>query len=137
MLGSCFFELGFEPLRVVEIPAFLEREIAELLFVFQVRLELDPVRIDVDKFAATFGVEGGFELRDAQQTPPGAAKGLDECAFVRRWGPNFKVVRQVFVAVAVIAGEQDGASSKGGLECVLRGDLLAAGPLGNDLTRYV
>ena len=64
------------------------------------------------QFDAAFGVDGGFEVEDAVETPGGIVDGLDEAAFFE--GDGFELedvgVEAGLIGVGVIGIEQDGVA---------------------------
>ena len=107
---------------------FLELQIAELLFVDEVRFEFDHAGLSVGWFggeflgelAAAAGIEGEFESGDAAETPIGIGDRLNQLGFADADGLEFadEAINILFVGGGIVGGQQDGAAGEGGFESV-------------------
>ena len=115
-------------------------QIAELLFVKEVRFEFDQARLGFggfgDEFLGELGaaasVEGEFESGDAAETPVGIGDRLNELGFADADGLEFAdaTLDVLFVGGGIVGGKQDGAASEGGFQGVDRGLGFAFGGAG-------
>ncbi len=113
----------------------LELQVAELLFVFEMRIEIDQgaaeggfgFRVSFGEFVSAAGVDGGFETGDALQAPLRIGHGLDEFGFTQADGLVFPLVggNEFAVGIRVVGGEKDGAAGESGFDGVHGGDALA------------
>jgi hypothetical protein len=112
--GGVFFALATQT-------AFLDLEVAKLLFVGEKGFEIDEAGANCGifvgklfgKFVAAASVDGHFESGDALQAPIGIGKRLDESGFAQTDGAEFGliVLNVTLILSGIVCGEQHGATS--------------------------
>jgi len=81
-LGLRSFEFGFQARRIAREAALLQEEIAQLFLVLEVDLGFEQVRLNIYQFRPSFGINRGFQIRNAQQAPPSVGQQSHERPFV-------------------------------------------------------
>ncbi len=133
-------EFGHFLIEAAVEAGFLELEIAQLLFVFEVDVQFDEAGaegkivfgVGFGELVAAAGVDGHFEAGDALQTPLGIGQGLDEFGFTQAGGAVFGFIggEMRAIGIGVVAGKEDGTAGQPGFDGVQRRDafpFLAAG----------
>ncbi len=127
--------------RVAAVEAgLLQLEIAELLFVAEMDLEVDErdafglreVRVHFGGFVTAAGVEGEFKGGDAGEPPLSVGERLDELGFAGCGGLVIVVVSGEVLAVGfgVVGGQEDGAAGESSPNSIHGGNALAFGCAG-------
>jgi hypothetical protein len=121
-------KLGGIFLALTPQPAFLDLEIAQLLFVVQEGVHLDQTGLErglticelVSELDAAVGKDGHFESGNASDTPGSVGERSHELGFTRTDGLEFgeEFGDVLFVAGGVFSREKNGAAGKTGLDCV-------------------
>ena len=101
---------------------FLDMKVAEFFLVTFGNFQLDETLALIFRdfgeteleFNAAFGVEGGFEVEDAVETPGGIVNGLDEAALFE--GDRFELldvsVEALLVGIGIVGIEQDSVAGE-------------------------
>ncbi len=128
-------EFGLVLFHAAVEAGFLDVEIADGFFVFEIGFDLDELRatrfgliiVELGEFDLTFEENAGLEVLDAGDAPGGIEQGLDErLFFVGGWCEALVVeIKEVLVFGGVVCGQEDGFAGESVLEGVFAGGRFA------------